>query len=92
MKKMLLQMTSVSLQPVPSLVIFVLNDCFVGATKNSFSCGCANKKIVLRTKYKHYFFYNRQKKNLIFEGKLDEENQSIKYCDTSLLLRKRANV
>jgi hypothetical protein len=28
------------------------------------------------TKYKHYFFYNRQKKNLVFEGKLDEENQS----------------
>jgi hypothetical protein len=28
---------------------------------------------------------------LIFEGKLDEENQSIKYCDTSLYLRKRAN-
>jgi hypothetical protein len=32
-------------------------------------------------KYKHYFFYNRQKKNLIFEGKLDEENQSLKYCE-----------
>jgi hypothetical protein len=36
------------------------------------------------TKYKHYFFHKRQKKILIFDGKLDEENQSIKYCDKSL--------
>jgi hypothetical protein len=45
--------------------------------------GLDQKLILIRpqntfaTEYKHYFFYNRQKKNLIFEGKLDEENQSI---------------
>jgi hypothetical protein len=76
-------------------VLSAQNYCFLLAHENEFlvetgqvetsnSFECANKIIIFRMKYKHYFFYNVKKKNLIFEGKLDEENQSIKYCDKSL--------
>jgi hypothetical protein len=37
---------------------------FLVETSNSFEC--ANKTIIFRTKYKHYFFYNRILKFLIF--------------------------
>jgi hypothetical protein len=47
---------------------------FEAITKNNYFCiKCANKT---RNTNTYYFFYNCQKKNLIFEGKLDEENQS----------------
>jgi hypothetical protein len=58
-----------------SIVIFVLsapNDCFLLGHENEFlvetsnSFECANKTIIYRTKYKHYFFYNRILKFLNF--------------------------
>jgi hypothetical protein len=79
-------------------VIFVLsaqNNCFLLAHENEFlvktgqvetsnSFECANKINHLSHEIQTLFFLQRYKKNLIFEGKLDEENQNIKYCDTSL--------
>jgi hypothetical protein len=58
------------------IVIFVLtaqNDCFLLGYENEFlvetsnSFECANKTTIFRTKYKHYFFYNRILKFLNFK-------------------------
>jgi hypothetical protein len=57
------------------IVIFVLsaqNDCFLLGHENEFlvetsnSFECANKTMIFRTKYKHYFFYNSILKFLNF--------------------------